>query len=262
MIGLDTGKALDKEAFKHAMADSPTLVVLNHASNVTGRVNPVETLFAEAKKRGAITLLDAAQSLGNVPLSVKSCNADMIAFTGHKGLHGPPGTGGLYVDPKLDLEQIYVGGTGVRSDLMLHPPDMPMRLEAGTPNAPAFAGLAAALQWHQKHGATHAQTAMALGDRLRNGLKEVQGVTVFDADEHAQRTSVVSFRVQGWDVEELGFILAESFGIIGRSGLHCAPLIHQAIGSAPEGTVRLSASGFNTEDEIDFAIQSIRKLAS
>ncbi|RJP26470.1 MAG: aminotransferase class V-fold PLP-dependent enzyme [Candidatus Omnitrophota bacterium] len=254
--------ALDEEQFDQALEREPTLVVINHASNVTGRVNEVEQLFQKAKKAGAMTLLDASQSLGSIPISVKKIQADLIAFTGHKGLHGPAGTGALYVNPSLELEQVFVGGTGVRSDLMLHPANMPMRLEAGTPNMPSFAGLAAALRWYQKEGAAHAQKATELANRFREALMNIPKVKVFDGTAKVCRTPVISIQIAGWAVEEIGYVLAESFGIICRTGLHCAPLIHQAIGSAPEGTVRFSFSGFNTELEMETALDAVRRLAA
>ncbi len=261
IVGLDSNGSLNEKEYANALEKNPFLVVINHASNVTGRINPVEKLFQKAKQAGAITLLDASQSFGLSPVSASSLHADLIAITGHKGIHGPAGTGALYVNPPLDLEQVFVGGTGIRSDLMFHPKDMPIRLEAGTPNIPGFAGMVAALHWFKKEGHAHATKANHFANQLRNELFTIPNITVFDGAPEIPRTPVVSFRIEGWDVEETGFILAESFGILCRSGLHCAPLIHQAIGSAPHGTVRLSPSGFNTEEEIQAAIAAVRKLA-
>jgi len=262
VIGLDSDGALDAAAFARALEDTPALVAVTHASNVTGRINNVEPLFEQAKRAGAITLLDASQSLGHVPVNPIALHADLVAFTGHKGLRGPAGTGGLYVSPALELAQVVVGGTGVRSNLEHHPPEMPMRLEAGTPNVPALAGLAAALRWHEKAGAPfHAQEA-DMAARLRAGLTGIPGVRVFDTAAPGPRTGIVSFQIPGWDVEEAGFILTESFGIVCRTGLHCAPLIHDAIGSAPQGTIRFSVSGFTRPGEIRAALRAVKALAS
>ncbi|MBN1292969.1 MAG: aminotransferase class V-fold PLP-dependent enzyme [Candidatus Latescibacteria bacterium] len=262
VINLDNNGQLDYEKFSQALSAEPTVVIINHASNVTGHIYDVAGLFSDAKKAGAITVLDATQTTGAIPVSPMRLNADLVAFTGHKALHGPPGTGGLYVSPELELKQVYVGGTGIRSDMALHPPEMPLRLEAGTPNSPAIAGLHAALQWHEKKGNEYSKLTGKYIQRLYEELSEIRGVSIFDKNSDVDRVGVISFKIEGWSVEETGYILAESFGIICRTGLHCAPLIHKAIGSAPEGTVRFSVSGFNTDEDIMCAIKAIRKLSS
>jgi len=261
IVGLGADGALDMDRFKTALESGATLVAANHASNVTGRVNDVACLFSMAHEAGAVTLLDASQSLGHVPVHPEELGADLVAFTGHKGLLGPPGTGGLYVDPNLDLEPMLVGGTGVRSDLMLHPADMPTRLEAGTPNLPGFAGLAAALRWTAGPERQGPAVASAMAERLRDGLRTLRGVRLVDDDSRAQRVPVVSFVVDGWSVDEAGYALACSFGVQCRSGLHCAPLIHQALGTWPHGTVRLSPSAFTTTEEIARAVEAVARLA-
>lgn len=259
-IPLDGTGSLDFDEFERHMDERVKLVAVNHASNVTGRVNDIRNLFIKAKEFGAVTLLDASQSLGLINLDVKWLHADIVAFTGHKALHGPPGTGGLYVSPELELEQVFVGGTGVRSDLMLHPQDMPMRLEAGTPNVPAFAGLVAAMNWYEKDGKASRQVAFQLADKLVAGLSQIPKVKIFGRHMKAEYIPIISFRIDGMEVEEVGYLLDKSFGISCRVGLHCAPMIHQAIGSSPEGTIRFSLSGFNTEEEVDYAINAVRKL--
>ncbi len=261
LIGLDAEGTLDRDAFARALQQKPRLVVLNHASNVTGRIQAVAPLFQQAREAGAYTLLDASQTLGHVPVHPEVMAADLVAFTGHKGLHGPPGTGGLYVSPRLELEPTIVGGTGIRSDLELHPPEMPIRLEAGTPNAPALRGLAAALRWVEERPAEHRVQASSMERRLREGLRDSPGVHIFEDADGAERVGVISFRVEHWDVADVGFILEESFGITCRTGLHCAPLIHETLGSLPEGTIRFSVSGFTRAEEIDAAVAAIRQLA-
>ena len=261
IIGLDGSGSLDEEAFHAALDKGAGLVVVNHASNVTGRILDVRPLFAGAHAAGAVTLLDASQTLGHVAVHPESLGADIVAFTGHKALRVPPGTGGLYVSPAIDLEQVFVGGTGVRSDLVYHPPEMPMRLEAGTPNIPAFAGLATALRWHERDGAEFRKNETGIARLLRDGLAEIPGVQIADPDPQAERVPIVSFRIEGWPVGDCGYALASSFGIVCRTGLHCAPLIHAAIGSAPEGTVRFSPSGFTSEEEIDTVLDAVRALA-
>ena len=262
VVGLDEDGNLDAVSFGAALSKLPRLVVLNHASNVTGRVNDVAPLLAKARAHGAVTLLDASQTLGHIPVNAAELCADMVAITGHKGLRGPTGTGALYVTEGLCLRQVYVGGTGVRSDLELHPPDMPMRLEAGTPNVAALAGLAAALEWHQRDGVEFARAEHALAHELRAGLRASPGVHVYDTAPDERRVGIVSFTIDSFPLEDATYVLAESFGIICRCGLHCAPLIHAEIGSAPEGTIRFSVSGANTQDEITAAIDAVRKLAA
>jgi cysteine desulfurase family protein len=263
-IRLDSHGSIDVAEYRSALADKPRLVVLNHVSNVTGRIQDVASLLALAKNAGAVTILDASQSLGHIPLRADELSADIIVFTGHKGLHGPAGTGGMYVSPGIELEQFYVGGTGVRSDLSMHPTEMPIRLEAGTPNVPGLSGLATALQWYESNGEALRETEHQQSILLRTGLRDTSGIRLYgdDGDDFSKHIGITSFRIDGWDVEETGFVLQESFDIICRTGLHCAPLIHEAIGSAPEGTVRFSVSGFTTREEIDTALAAVRNLAS
>lgn len=260
VIGMTPDGEWDEGAFDRSLAREPRLVALNHASNVTGQILPVAECFARAHRAGAVTLLDASQSLGHIPVNADALQADLIAFTGHKGLRGPAGTGGLYVREGLELEQVIVGGTGVRSDLRLHPGEMPTRLEAGTPNMPALAGLDAALRWGEEQGADFEAVAAVRVAQLRAGLSLIPGVRLVGGSEKVPRLGIVSFRIDGWSVEETGYVLAESFGIVCRTGLHCAPLIHAAIGSAPEGTVRFSPSGATTEQEIAEAIAAVGRM--
>jgi len=261
IVGLAPDGSLDEDWFRRALARRPRLVVLTHASNVTGRVFPIERLFRGAKNAGALTVLDASQSLGLIPVSPEPMNADIVVFTGHKGLLGPSGVGGLYVGPAIDLEQILVGGTGVRSDLKEHPREMPGRLEAGTHNLAGLAGLAAAVEWLKSDGHHIATVARRRGDSLRRELARIPGVEIFDQDGDCERVGVVSFRISGWDVGEAGTVLNQSFEIACRAGLHCAPLIHPRIGSSPAGTLRFSASGFTTENEVGAASDAVRRLA-
>ena len=261
-VGMAADGSLDQDAFEQALQRSPRLVAFNHASNVTGRILPVAGMFARARKAGAVTLLDASQSLGHLPVNAQELNADLIAFTGHKGLRGPTGTGGLFVTPGVTLEQVVVGGTGVRSDLRLHPSEMPTRLEAGTPNVPALAGLAAALRWQEDQGQHFSAMGQARSEQMRTALRNIPYVRLLGDSGESPAIGIASFRVEGWGVEEIGYVLAESFGVVCRTGLHCAPLIHAALGSAPDGTVRFSPSGATTEGEIETALEAVRKLAA
>jgi len=261
IVGFGEDGQLDVDAFKELIDNKTRLVVLNHVSNVTGEQLPVEEIFSHAKSFGAITVLDASQSLGCIHVWAQPLQADIIVFTGHKGLRGPPGTGGFYVAPGINLAQVMVGGTGVRSDLELHPEEMPIRLEAGTPNLPGLSGLNVALRWLNNEGARFYQQAQQKTAQMRNALQQIDGISIFGRANPEINSGIISFQINGWSVAEAGQALQESFGIICRSGLHCAPLIHSAIGSAPEGTIRFSLSGFTTEEEINWAIKAVQKLA-
>lgn len=260
-IGLRDGMP-DADAFRRALADGAGLVVLMHASNVTGRVYDVAPFFAAAHAAGALTALDASQSLGHVPVLPDVLHADVVAFPGHKGLRGPIGCGGLYVRAGVEIEPLLVGGTGKFSDADYQPEELPFRLEAGTPNIPAFAGLHAALGWHATEGDACAQRGRVLGRQLRDGLRAISGITLIDDDLAVDYLPVISLTCAGRDVEEMGRRLAMQYRIISRAGLHCAPRIHAALGCAPAGTLRLSCSGFNSEDDIAVAVRAVSELAS
>lgn len=260
LVGLDEAGGVDVAAFERALEGGATLAAVNHASNVTGRVNDVARLFALAHQAGAITLLDASQSLGHVPVHPEELGADLVAFTGHKALLGPAGTGGLYVAPHIDLEPVIVGGTGVRGALTYHPPEMPVRLEAGTPNLPGLAGLAVALEWLAHQPVEVFERAARAAESIRQRVRDLPRIRLLDGATGVDRMPVVSVTLDGWDADEAGFALASSFGILSRTGLHCSPLIHQALGTWPKGTVRLSPSVFTTDDETDAAVDALARL--
>lgn len=247
------------QAFKDCIqAGGVKLTALNHSSNVTGAVTDPTPFFQLAKKAGAFTLLDASQTMGAVPVNAGSMYADMIAWTGHKSLLGPQGTGGLYVSESIKLDPFVTGGTGVRSDLLYQPEDMPMRLESGTPNIAAFAGLAAALELKKSYKSNG--KALRLIQQLEDGLKSINKVKLIEVQ--GERTPILSFLLEGWDVDEAGYVLHESFGIICRTGLHCAPLIHKYINSSSKGCIRFSLSDFNTEEETEYAVKSIKQMVN
>lgn len=259
ILGLDQG-TVDEGELRRALERQPRLVVLQHASNVTGIVHDIARYFAWAKSAGAVTLLDAAQTVGHIPVKPLELQADMAAMTGRKGLHGPPGTGALWVAPGLELEQVLAGGTGVHSEQTLHPGAMPIRLEAGTQNAPALAGFAAALAWAAERSPELLEREHQLAHHLRAGLREIPDVQLY-GDSSGPRTPVVSFTITGKSNEEAGQALAEGYRIVCRTGLHCAPLIHASLGSAPAGTVRFSTSCFTTQAEVNTALAAVSALA-
>ncbi|MDR1658843.1 MAG: aminotransferase class V-fold PLP-dependent enzyme [Desulfovibrio sp.] len=234
----------------------PQLAAVTHASNVTGSINPVEELCGMARGMGAVTLLDASQTLGFAEVLPQSWSVDMVAFTGHKYLLGPTGTGGLYIAPRIDLEPVWVGGTGILSELEGMPPELPARFDAGTPNTPAFAGLARALRWQQEHPVPQAEIE-ARAERLASGLKRL-GAHV--RDWRGPHTPVLSFTAPRRSVADLGEMLHMGFSVVCRTGLHCAPLIHGCIDAGPEGTVRFSLSRFTTDDEVEYVLSAIRSI--
>ena len=252
------GRVIKKQWVDKIDTLSPALAVLNHASNVTGAVNDAAELLNYAKRKGCLTLLDASQSLGLLEIDVSHIGADMTAFTGHKYLLGPPGTGGLYVKKGIEIAPVFVGGTGIRSDLKEMPPAMPGRLEPGTPASPLFAGLMYSLKW-QKENPHPLENMEKLMQILEQGLRQ-RGAEVINVG--GERTYIVSFRLPGWDIKEAGYILEKSFGILCRTGLHCAPLIHRYIGTAPGGTIRFAISRFTTEEEIDYTLDVIGELVN
>ena len=235
---------------------SPRMVVFTHASNVTGAVNDAQTLARLAKEKNAVVLLDASQSLGVIPVLPELWGIDYVAFTGHKYLLGPQGTGGLYVAQHETLESVYVGGTGIYSDQPEMPQEMPTRLEAGTPNEHSYAGLAAALQWAKENPLN----STALQMKTEETAKRLQDAGAQVVEVRGERTPVIAFTLPGWEAMDVGDVLLDSYDILCRTGLHCAPKILSSIGAPPEGTVRISLSRFTTEEEIDTLVTAIGEL--
>ena len=258
-IPLDQELKLDENVYETLLREKPRLVVLTHASNVTGRINDIKTMFRKAKSAGALTVLDASQTVGRIPVKAKELFADMVVFPGYKGLRASLGCGVFYIDPSVMLNQTYTGGTGIKSDLLLHPVEMPLRFEAGTPNVQAFSGLNAALDFHSANFDKITKKEDELKKLLYQGLSAIEGVNILDPD-YAESLPVVSFTVTGMEAESVGFALTEGFGIECRTGLHCAPLMHEALGVS--GTIRFSPSFSNEADEIEYALSAIREIIS
>jgi cysteine desulfurase family protein len=258
IIGLNEDGELDVEGFEKAIKNS-TLVVITHASNVTGYILPINELFNFAKKNGVVTILDAAQTWGVIPVIPNELHADIIAFTGHKGMRGPTGTGALYIAEHVDIEPVFSGGTGIWSELGYQPVEMPIRLEVGTPNEHGFSGLNAAINWNIINFEKQAVNSNYLHNKLISELQLINDVKLFGMTPSTDKLPIVSFQINNWPVEEVGLILNNSFNIKCRTGLHCAPLIHKYWGIS-EGTIRFSLSGFNTEDDIDSVISAIRTI--
>ena len=250
-----TGRVQPAQWEAAMQSHKPRLVVFTHASNVTGAVNDAKALAGAAKSVEADVLVDVSQTCGWEAIEADNWNIDMVAFTGHKYLLGPQGTGGLYVRPSLTLEPHLVGGTGVHSDLDTMPDEMPSHLEAGTGNEPSYHGLLAALEWAEQEPLDKA-SANGMFATLRQGLADAGADLILP---EGPCTPTVSFTIPRQNPEEVGFILSESYDIICRTGLHCAPKIISCVGPR-NGTVRLSISRFTTMEEIHTAVDAIKDI--
>lgn len=254
------GKLNPKEVERHIKRNTK-LIVMTHASNVTGTIMPVHEVGEIARRHGIPLLVDAAQSAGSLPIDVDEMSIDMLAFTGHKSLLGPQGIGGLYVREGIELEPLIHGGTGSHSHLEEQPPEMPERLEAGTLNMPAIAGLKAAAEFLMRFGIDKVrQHEMALTELMLSELSKLSGVRVFGPKSANERVGIVSFTLEGLDCGEVATRLWEQFGIVVRWGLHCAPMAHRTIGTFETGTVRASVNLFNTEKDVLALVRALRKI--
>lgn len=245
------------EAFRRRVAEAPTaLVVVTHASNVTGAVLPVAEIAAAAAP--VPVLVDGAQTAGSLPLDFATLGVAAFACSGHKGLLGPPGSGVLLLDDSFEPEPLIRGGTGSRSDSVEMPEHLPDRLEAGTPNGPGIAGLGAACRWLAERGVgAVAEHEGRLVRRLADGLREVDGVTLHGWRDDRPHTGILSLTVAGVDSGELADRLDREHGIMLRPGLHCAPAAHRRIGTFPEGTLRAGIGPFNTEADVDALVAAV-----
>jgi cysteine desulfurase family protein len=242
------------------------LVVINHASNVTGRIAPIAELAKLAHDAGALLLVDAAQTAGVLPIHMTEMGIDLLAFTGHKGLQGPPGTGGLVLADSFDpvqLNPLVRGGTGSRSEFETQPDDLPDRYESGTPNGVGIAGLGAGLYWLKERGMDELRAhEIELTTRLCEGLGNIEGLHLYGVNDPNLATAVISFTLAGKRVSEIGYRLDEEYEILCRVGLHCAPAAHRSIGTFPEGTVRLAPGPLTTLAEIDRTIQAVERIVA
>ncbi|MHC1726744.1 MAG: aminotransferase class V-fold PLP-dependent enzyme [Syntrophobacteraceae bacterium] len=251
----------DLDAFREMLGLKPRLVVLVHVSNVNGALMPVAEVSEMCTRAGVPLLLDAAQSAGIQPIAAEDMGIGMIACSGHKALLGPPGVGILYVKPGLDVLPLMEGGTGSRSEEIEQPELCPDRYESGTPNLPGLAGLSEGIGYVLNTGMNRIldhETGLAL--RLENELSALPGVRVLVPDKRGSGT--VSFVVEGMNPADIGFALDQAFDIAVRTGLHCAPLAHQTLGTFPEGTVRVSPGFATTITEIEHFLNSIKYILS
>jgi cysteine desulfurase/selenocysteine lyase len=248
------------------MIDSNTkMVVVNHASNVTGTIAPINEIAAIVRKHNTLLLVDASQTAGIIPIDIKTQQIDLLAFTGHKGLLGPTGTGGLVIGDRIklnDMVPLMQGGTGSHSEYETQPDQLPDKYEFGTSNIIGIAGLLAGINWINKRTLDSIREhETMLAGLLTDGLLQIQGLTLYGPYKAQDKLAVTSFTLNNIDVSEIGLRLDEDFDILCRVGLHCAPAAHHTIGTFPRGTVRIAPGIFNTTDEIQQVIKAVNKIA-
>lgn len=237
-------------------------VVCTHASNLTGNMLDIARIGAMAHAHGALLVIDASQTAGAALIDMQKMGIDVLCFTGHKGLMGPQGTGGLCIRPGVELRPLLRGGTGVHSYDREQPKEYPARLEAGTLNGHGLAGLHAALDFILRQGAESiGARERQLMRRFYEGVRSIPGVTVYGDFTAPERAAIVTLNIRDYDSAEIADILAEDYGIATRAGAHCAPRMHEALGTVQQGAVRFSFSFFNTEEEADAAVSAVRELA-
>ncbi|HEX2997241.1 MAG TPA: aminotransferase class V-fold PLP-dependent enzyme [Anaerolineales bacterium] len=266
VIPANANGTLSASACSAILKAGTRLVAINHASNVTGTIAPIAEIAKLAHEAGALILVDAAQTAGVLPINMTEMGIDLLAFTGHKGLQGPPGTGGLVLADSFDpaqLDPLVHGGTGSRSEFEIQPDDLPDRYESGTPNGVGIAGLGAGLDWLKKHGTDQLRAhEIKLIARLREGLGNIRGLHWYGVNDPDLSTAVISFTLDGKRVSEIGYRLDDEYEILCRVGLHCAPAAHRSIGTFPEGTVRLAPGPLTTLAEIDVAVHAMERIAA
>ncbi|MEE8639898.1 MAG: aminotransferase class V-fold PLP-dependent enzyme [bacterium] len=254
---------VDPEEIRKAVKKNTKLVLVNHASNVTGAVQDLESIGAVCKEEGVPLAVDTAQTAGVLAIDMAEYNISFLVFTGHKGLLGPTGTGGICVADDAEIKGTIYGGTGVRSADLYHLEEYPYRLEAGTHNLAGIAGLSAGLDWLQNEGREGIYNhEMELLATLQAGLSEIRGVKIWGTKNLKRRVATISVTVANYDAADVGTILDVDYGILTRTGLHCAPLIHEHHGSAPRGTVRFSVGPFNAEEHVEAAVKAVAEVAA
>ncbi len=263
VLPCDRAGRLDLGRLQAALATRSKLLAAVHASNVSGAILPLREVGAMTRAAGTLLLVDAAQSAGALPIDVEADGIDLLAFTGHKALFGPQGTGGLWARTGVEPEPLVRGGTGSNSELEMQPEFWPDRLESGTQNAVGIAGLLAGVSFIAETGLPAIQTREeALTRRLIDGLEGVAGITLHGPERAAARSPIVSATFAGLVPSEAGFLLEEGFGVLTRVGLHCSPAAHHTLGTYPQGTVRFAPGFFTSDAQIDATIAACRYLAA
>ncbi|MCJ7580112.1 MAG: aminotransferase class V-fold PLP-dependent enzyme [Candidatus Aminicenantes bacterium] len=262
-IPFDSTGFVDPDDVKKSFKSNTKLVIVNHASNVIGTIQPIKEIGRLCKENGITFAIDSSQSAGKIPIDMEEHNLDIIAFTGHKSLLGPTGIGGLYVREGIEIKHTRAGGTGVRSAVRTHLYEYPYRLEYGTPNTLGIAGLLAGVQWVERKGMEYIhQHETKLTTKLRDGLQKIDGVTLYCQDDLTNHISILLFNIDGLEAINTGTLMDVDYNIACRTGLHCAPLVHEQLGTTEiHGAVRFGIGPFNTEKHIEAAIEGVAEIA-
>jgi len=263
-IPFDRKGFVDPDDFPKKFRKNTKLVIVNHASNVIGTIQPLKEIGQHCRERGIPFAVDSSQSAGKFPIDIEDLNIDMLTFTGHKSLLGPTGIGGLYVGDGIEIRHTRAGGTGIKSELRTHLNEYPYRLEYGTINTIGIAGLNAGVHWIEKKGLENIyEHEMKLTKMLRDGLRDIEGVTMYCQDDLKNHIGVLLFNIDGIEAMTTGSILDNDYNIAARSGLHCAPLIHEQLGTIDiKGAVRFSIGSFNTKNHIKTAVNAVKEIAA
>jgi cysteine desulfurase family protein len=262
-VPFDNKGYVDPDDIRAAIRKNTKLVIVNHGSNVLGTVQPLAEMGRACKEKGLIFAIDSSQTAGVVPINMREMNIDVLAFTGHKALMGSTGIGGLCVRKGLEIRQTRSGGTGVKSARPYHLEEYPYRLEFGTPNMVGIAALSAGQDWIERTGMPNIYAhEIKLARKLVEGFQSIDGVVVYCCDGMENHLSTITINVEGFDAGDVGIMLDVDFNIATRTGLHCAPLVHKQIGTLPiHGGVRFSIGAFNTEEQIDIAIEAVAEIS-
>ena len=262
IIGCDEKGNIDLCDIESSIKKNTRMIVCTNGSNLTGNYIPLEPIGELAHKNGLLFVVDASQTAGVFPIDVKKMKIDVLCFTGHKGMLGPQGTGGMYVGEGVEIRPFKSGGTGVQTFNKRQPEEMPVRLEAGTLNGHGIAGLLAGVEYLEKTGIdTIREREQMLMRRFYDGIKDIPGLTFYGDFSRKERCPIVTFNIGDYDSGEVSDALLMDYGISTRPGGHCAPLLHEAFGTVKQGAVRFSFSHYNTEEEVDAAIQAVYELA-
>ncbi len=262
IIPADKKGVIDYNDIEKAIRLNTKAVVCTHGSNLTGNVVDIERIGKLTKQKGILLVVDASQTAGVFPVDVKKMNIDVLCFTGHKGLMGPQGTGGMYIREGLQIRPLKSGGSGVQTYSKIHPLEMPTALEAGTMNGHGIAGLHAAVEYIQRIGMDQIRKReQECMKTFYEGVIQIPGVKVYGDFHDMNRCAIVSLNIGDYDSSEVSDELLTEYGISTRPGAHCAPLMHEALGTVEQGAVRFSFSHFTTDEEVDIAIKAIRELA-
>jgi len=255
---------VDPDDIKKAIKKETKFVIVNHCSNVIGTIQPITEIGKICREKGVLFIVDGSQGAGAIDVDMQASNIDVYVFTGHKCLMGPTGIGGSYVREGVNIKHTRAGGTGVRSAYRAHLEEYPYRLEYGTLNLLGVGGLHAGVKWITEQGVMDIhEKEMNLWDKLRIGIKDIEGVTTYCATDRVNRNPVLSFNINGFEAGDVGTMLDVDYSIAVRTGLQCAPLVHEGIGTFEKhGTVRMSIGAFNTEADIDAAIIAVKEIAS